>query len=374
MAYKILAVDDNPINLKLLKRALVDSNYEIYSASAGKEALELTNKVLPDLILLDVMMDEMDGYEVCRILQGQKETNQIPIIFLSAKNESVDKTRGLAMGAVDYLTKPFDAAELNSRVQTQLKIRKNNISLQRENQALREQIQSNGAQIEKYLNSIHTDYILEADSFICAARVISQHAPQTSGFIPLLQDSDQMLFLILSSSQKDYATLAVELLFEQFASGYSEVLNNQALNNDVISELIQKLMQKFSPDIYPVTFSFAIGWMQKQSRKLSFFGIRQTLPLIIDFDGKELDSQILSLDVSGSFAGLIEAHEMSVPEQSLICFYREGMANDLKPEQRELLVQSIKTEGPLPPKILKEFEKTLRVSDSDQLVSILQIT
>ncbi len=373
MTYKILTVDDNPINLKLITRALINSNYEIFNAKSGKQALELTHKVNPDLILLDVMMDDMDGYEVCKILKGQKETSQIPIIFLSAKNESVDKIRGLALGAVDYLTKPFDAEELNSRVQTQLKINKNNIQLKQENQRLKEQMRSNGAQIENYLNSIHTDYLLETESFVCSAQVINHHLPQTCGFTPLLEDNNQLLFLIISSSGKDYATLAVELLFEQFAGGYCEALKGQPFSNESVGELVQKLMQKFSPDIYPVTFSFGIGWMQKKSRKLSFFGIRQNLPLIFDNGGSQLSAQVNSLPVTGSFAKIVEAYEIKIPQNCLICFYREGMSYDQDQEQKALFEQSIKAVGPHPQKILKELERTLPESVSDQLLSILQI-
>ncbi len=84
--YKILAVDDNPINLKLLSRALINTNYEIHTASSGTEALKLANSVRPDIILLDVMMPDMDGYEVCKKLQEHEQTAFIPVIFLSAKN------------------------------------------------------------------------------------------------------------------------------------------------------------------------------------------------------------------------------------------------------------------------------------------------
>lgn len=373
MAYKILAVDDNPINLKLIRRALVNSDYEILSAESGKQALEISGNSIPDLILLDVMMDDMDGYEVCKILQEQKETSQIPIIFLSAKNDSVDKTRGLALGAVDYLTKPFDAAELNSRVQTQLKIRKNNILLQRENQKLREQLQSNGAQIEQYLNTIRTDYLSETDSFHCAAQVIGEHLPQTSGFIPLLQDEDQLFFLIVNGSQKDYATLAVELLFEQFASGYCASMKNQPLSHESITDLIQKLMQKFSPDIYPVTFSFAMGWLQRQNRTLTFYGIRQKLPLIMDYQGGQLNPEVNPLSIKGSFSDMIAAHQVTVPEKSLICFYRNGMSYEQNTKQYALFADALRSVGTDPVKMIKKLEMVLPASEADQLISILKI-
>lgn len=373
MTYKILAVDDNPINLKLLKRALVNSNYEILSAASGKEALELVNTMMPDLILLDVMMDEMDGYEVCRLLQDQKETSQIPIIFLSAKNESVDKTRGLSLGAVDYLTKPFDPTELSTRVQTQLKIRKNNIRLLRENQKLRDRLQAADVQIEKFLNNIHTDYTYENESFACAAQVISNRPPQTSGFIPLIEDTEQILFLLINGFQKDYATLAVELLFEQYSRGFCEAQNNNIYKNTTIGELMQKLMERFSPDIYKVTFSFAIGWLQKVPRKLSFFGIRQDPPILLDSNGQSVLAETHPLPVSGPYAKLIDAVEMVIPKDTMLCFYRSGMANIPSAENADLFARSISMIGPHPVKVLKDIEQALPKSDSDQLLSILQM-
>ncbi|HHE55433.1 MAG TPA: response regulator, partial [Caldithrix abyssi] len=139
--YKILAVDDNPINLKLLSSALINSNYQIFTASSGKEALELVHSVLPDLILLDVMMPDMDGYQVCKKLQENEETRFIPVIFLSARNDAMDKAKGLAIGAVDYLTKPFNPLEISARVRTHLTSRKAIISLMRKNQELQEELQ-----------------------------------------------------------------------------------------------------------------------------------------------------------------------------------------------------------------------------------------
>lgn len=374
MTYKILAVDDNPINLKLLNRALVNSNYEIHSAASGKEALDLTSTIMPDLILLDVMMDEMDGYEVCRILQEQSETNQIPIIFLSAKNESVDKARGLALGAVDYLTKPFDPAELNTRVQTQLKIRKNNIRLLHENQILRDRIQAKDAQIESFLNSIKTDYAYKNDSFSCAAKVISNCPPQTSNFIPLLEDNEQFLFLILNGLKKDYATLAVELLLEQYITGFCGAQKKGAVNNDLIGDLVHKVMERFSPDIYGVTFSFAIGWLQKTPRKLSYFGIRQNPPFLMDAKGNPVSLLTEALTTSGSYTNLIDAIELAIPENTILCFYRNGMVETSLEEDAKLFSKSIKTSGFHPEKIVQDIQKELPETNFDQMVSILHVS
>lgn len=118
---RILVVDDQLINVQLLKRKLERHNLAVISAYSGQEALDAVKSEKPDLILLDVMMPEMDGIEVCKRLQSRDETRSIPIIFITARNTKEGKIEGLAVGAVDYITKPIDLDETLARVQTQLR-------------------------------------------------------------------------------------------------------------------------------------------------------------------------------------------------------------------------------------------------------------
>ena len=120
-APKILVVDDQPINVQLLKRKLERENMTVATAYSGREALEHIAADKPDLILLDVMMPEMDGIEVCQQLQANDETKTIPIIFITARTSKEGKIEGLGVGAVDYITKPIDLDETLARVQTQLR-------------------------------------------------------------------------------------------------------------------------------------------------------------------------------------------------------------------------------------------------------------
>ena len=118
---KILVVDDQPINVQLLKRKLEREGMTVATAYSGQEALNLVTADKPDLILLDVMMPEMDGIEVCQRLQADLETKSIPIIFITARTSKEGKIEGLGVGAVDYITKPIDLDETLARVQTQLR-------------------------------------------------------------------------------------------------------------------------------------------------------------------------------------------------------------------------------------------------------------
>jgi len=125
---KILVVDDQPINVQLLKRKLEREGMIVATSYSGREALDLVKADKPDLILLDVMMPEMDGIEVCQRLQADKETKAIPVIFITARTSKEGKIEGLGVGAVDYITKPIDLDETLARVQTQLRF----VSINRE--------------------------------------------------------------------------------------------------------------------------------------------------------------------------------------------------------------------------------------------------
>ncbi|MCP4689577.1 MAG: response regulator [Desulfobacterales bacterium] len=116
----IMIVDDNPQNIRVLGNTLEEHGYEPAVFLSGQEALEFLLKEKPELILLDIMMPEMDGYEVCRYIKEDVTTKNIPVIFLTAKSETEDLVKGFEVGAADYVTKPFKAAELLARIKTHI--------------------------------------------------------------------------------------------------------------------------------------------------------------------------------------------------------------------------------------------------------------
>lgn len=118
----LLIVDDEPNNLKVLYNLLVENDYEVRAARSGAMALEAASELRPDLILLDIKMPEMDGYEVCAHLKNDPRTADIPVIFISALNQTEDIVRAFTLGGVDYITKPFQFPEVIARVNTHLTI------------------------------------------------------------------------------------------------------------------------------------------------------------------------------------------------------------------------------------------------------------
>src|SRR5262245_14004948 len=122
MNERILGVDDTPANIQTVATTLKGQGYQLSVATNGRQALDVVDKVRPDLILLDVMMPELDGFETCRRIKNVEAWRDIPIIFLTARTDTLDLVKGFEIGAVDYVGKPFNAPELVARVGTHLTI------------------------------------------------------------------------------------------------------------------------------------------------------------------------------------------------------------------------------------------------------------
>jgi DNA-binding response OmpR family regulator len=136
----ILLVDDNAINLQLLIETLDDQGYQLLVARSGEETLRIARKAKPDIILLDIMMPGIDGYETCVRLKSDEATRNSVVIFLTALQSTEEKVRGLSMGAMDFITKPFDPEEIIARVSIQLDNHRKHKELLEQNQKLAERL------------------------------------------------------------------------------------------------------------------------------------------------------------------------------------------------------------------------------------------
>lgn len=135
---KILLVDDNPHNLQVIGNAIKSEEYELVFAMNGEMALKIVNENVFDLILLDISMPGINGYEVCRKLKNDKKLSEIPVIFMTAHTQPEDIVKGFEAGGVDYITKPFNTKELIQRVRTQIEIHSQRIQLKMQNKELSE--------------------------------------------------------------------------------------------------------------------------------------------------------------------------------------------------------------------------------------------
>ena len=167
--HRVLIVDDTKTNIAILVEALREES-KLGVATSGAKALEYVEENMPDLILLDIMMPEMDGYEVCARLKAEKKTREIPVIFITAMTEIEDKTKGFELGAVDYITKPFEVVEVRARVQTHLKIEQYRKELEQQNRDLREarsQLQHQVKELEGRDRLVHTQMSVTTSTEAC---------------------------------------------------------------------------------------------------------------------------------------------------------------------------------------------------------------
>ncbi|MBN2389655.1 MAG: hybrid sensor histidine kinase/response regulator [Anaerolineae bacterium] len=148
----ILIVDDTPDNLRLLSQVLKQNGYKVRAVSSGEQALVAADVAPPDLILLDIMMAGIDGYEVCKHLKAQSRTKEIPVIFISAMDQPLNRVKAFAVGGVDYVTKPFQYDEVLARVRS-------HVGLHLLHQALRDEIaqrEQDQAMLRRYANELET--------------------------------------------------------------------------------------------------------------------------------------------------------------------------------------------------------------------------
>jgi PAS domain S-box-containing protein len=169
----ILIVDDTPNNLRLLSNLLTEKGYQIRAAINGRMALTAIQAAQPELILLDICMPEMDGFEVCKILKADEQNRDIPIIFISALDEVFDKVKAFEIGGVDYITKPFHVAEVLVRVKNHLSLRRLQQKLQLQNIHLQQEIRERKQAEDKYRsvleNSIEGFFQISTDGHYLAA-------------------------------------------------------------------------------------------------------------------------------------------------------------------------------------------------------------
>jgi len=185
MTPSILVVDDTPHNISVLFDALTHYGYRVLTEQDGKSALEQVAYAKPDLILLDVMMPGMNGFETCRRLKARPETADVPVIFMTASSETIDKVNGFNMGAVDYITKPFQLPEVLARVQTHLALRQMRHELQQANEALEGRVAERTEALRKALDEVET----LKDQLQAENTYLRDEIRQTTGFDEIVTQS-----------------------------------------------------------------------------------------------------------------------------------------------------------------------------------------
>ncbi|GAA4415749.1 hypothetical protein GCM10023187_46520 [Nibrella viscosa] len=220
----ILIVDDTPNNIGILFETLSHSGYKVLVERDGKSAIEQIKYARPDLVLLDVMMPGMDGFETCRRLKHDPVTKEIPVIFMTALAETIDKVNGFNMGAVDYITKPFQLQEVLSRINTHLTLRNLRQELQQANQLLEQRVAERTEALSKALKEVEElKNKLQAEN-----HYLREEIRQTSNFEEIVTQS-KLFRKVLSKVEQVAPTQTSVLILGE--SGTGKELLARAVHN-----------------------------------------------------------------------------------------------------------------------------------------------
>lgn len=247
MKARLLIIDDNVANLKIAINTLQSYAYEVLMARNGQSGLRRAKTAQPDLILLDIMMPDMDGYEVCRQLKADEQTCQIPIIFISALDEVFDKMTAFSIGGVDYITKPFQTEEMLARVRTHLTLRALQQELQIANETLEEKVRARTSELAEANTQLQSEIERrkrqqqEKDRLFT---VVSQQSEQLRNLTTLLIQSQQSARQGLAADLHDEIVQKIELA-QSNVNMAQQLLNfdNLALVAKHLSTTAQVLVQ-----------------------------------------------------------------------------------------------------------------------------------
>ncbi|HCC49300.1 MAG TPA: hypothetical protein DEQ38_14485 [Elusimicrobia bacterium] len=272
----VLMVDDTPANLELLSVMLKGRGYRVRAAVSGRLALQAARNDPPDLILLDISMPEMDGYEVCAKLKSEERLKDIPIIFLSALTETMDKVKAFGAGGVDYIIKPFQFEEVEARVAAHLELRRQKVLLQENYIRLRELEKKRDDLVHMIVHDLRTPLTVIAgyNTLITEDRknVLSgESAAYISENMKAVQQMIQIVSDVLDTSKMEEGQMTLKLencdlggLLEESASGMESLLEGRKIrftppvnpafvraDKELVFRVIQNLLGnalKYTPD------------------------------------------------------------------------------------------------------------------------------
>ncbi|EDN66634.1 two-component hybrid sensor and regulator [Beggiatoa sp. PS] len=249
----LLIVDDIPTNLKLLMNVLRHLDFTVQVAQDGEDALEQVAYAKPDLILLDVMMPGMDGFETCRRLKADEKTHDIPVIFMTALTETVDKVKGFEIGAVDYITKPVQPEEVLARVNTHLKLRKQQKRLEQQ----KIELEQHNNELEAFAHTVAHDLKNPLNTIYGMTGL-------------LIEDIEELSKpnILKHLNTIEYASLKMSKIIDALlllASARTQEVEMEAVNMaDVITQVYQRLahtIEQYQGEIIlPKTWPPALGY------------------------------------------------------------------------------------------------------------------
>jgi sigma-B regulation protein RsbU (phosphoserine phosphatase) len=294
----ILLVDDNPTNLQVLFQTLDGVGCKLLIAKNGEIAISIAGKALPDLILLDIMMPGIDGYEVCRQLKSNAATSDIPVIFLSALGDTEDKVKGLQLGAVDYITKPFQPDEVIARVNTHLTIHR----LKREVESQKDQLEHELEVVSAVQRKLLPKQLPVIDGFKLAVHYeTSRYAG--GDYYDILELPDNCWGFLIADAEGHSAPAAV--LMAMTCALFRSYPGSAADPAEVLHYLNEHLCKVADPSF--MTALYAYYDANAQTVRMARAG--HPLPMIF----RHSDKKAIELPCPGVYPLGIEPYEIEIP-------------------------------------------------------------
>jgi signal transduction histidine kinase len=322
MKETLLIIDDTPDNVAALVYYLTNKGFTVLIAQDGEEGIKMAQCFNPHLILLDVMMPNLDGFEVCKIIKSNEQLKNIPIFFLTALIEPLDKVKGLELGAVDYITKPLQNQEVYARITLHLRLRRLQQRLEEQNQQLQEEIVYR-KQTQEHLQKTTQDLVkrtqeleqrnLELDAFAhTVAHDLKNPLGGIMGFCDLLLDEcttmppcyenciERLDYIKLASEQMFNIIDALLLLAGVSRQGQMQphALDMSKIISQVIQQRLNYMLRHYStaeiivPDSWPLAFGYAPWveeiWVNYMSNGLKYGGNPPCLELGSDLQGDNM--------------------------------------------------------------------------------------
>jgi signal transduction histidine kinase len=289
----ILIVDDTIYNIQLLSLMLIRQGYKVYQATSGLEALDKVNEQLPDIILLDIRMPDINGYEVCTRLKSNPITKDIPIIFISSIEEPSEKVEAFSVGGVDYISKPFQLIEVLARIETHLRL----CSLQKKLQEQNEQLQlsaevlSRSLKHERELSQMKTDFISVVSHEFRTPLTTIQSASELLEYYEWTKEEKVEQLHQIQSEVKHMTALMEDVLFLSRSNTNKAKLSLTKFDLlSFISQLLRQMQRTFAQE-YTLNSSIYISSSNTSIENLHF---QNDLPILIVKMDEKLLRQILT--------------------------------------------------------------------------------
>jgi two-component system, sensor histidine kinase and response regulator len=324
----VMIVDDNPANLKLLEDMLRQRGHDVRAFPRGRLALAAAVRNPPDLILLDINMPEMDGYEVCERLKSSESVSGIPVIFLSALSDTQDKVKAFRCGAVDYVSKPFQFEEVHARVETHLKLHELQQTLERQNEHLEETVAARTRDLaeanerltildrskNEFLNLISHEFRTPLNGLLGVGELILEEMPSTKENHELREMFERSRRRILAILDDALLLTQIDVSGEQFRS--SLVSLSTALSRAVESTTEFAESRRVTLTRPPLDLKLVLG-----DQELLVRALRALLETAVKFSEKGETVRLLCDVVLDSSTIIIESHGRTIPSAALAKFF-----------------------------------------------------